>query len=495
MNKLTPQMQGIVDRLPDDFKDNLSGVDNRYYSFLNLVRKHIVTVYGDKAEWKDVLAKYEAAHATEGASYVENVDDIPEITESGLISLRKEEEEYKKTLDEIEKIWNAYPEKGTMVPSENNPMLYEKGLKLLGFVPDRPSCSVFRYLVSESWVEDHIGDNQDKMRRLQIAANMCMKLCLEGFSLDYKGIGTVITQRRSRNYYRGENAFYGSSRPSLYRGGNNRVCAFDKAIEGIRLYECWNFFDQFDAVKRWDVSAVNYLALSQHYGYPTQMMDITSDFDTALFFACCKYEEGNWKPLTEDDFARKESRCSVAGIGGDSRYAVLYIADREIMDIRFALSDGDLHSGVVPIGYQPFMRCSKQHGYMLFAQDEDYDIYKDRRFRKYKIRLNEKLCSDIYEKMDRGRAVYPSFDIPDIGQYLDMIKKTTTFTESVVTNVIKTVPIDQVRREFKKHGYTIRRKNLYISDKRRRWMNKNYTMDKIVDATKLQPLSAPMFII
>lgn len=496
MNNLTPQMQGIVDRFPDNLRENLKGVDNYYHSFLNLIRSHLKTVYGDKAEWEKILTEYEASHSTEGAGYVEGVDDIPEITVNDLLSLRKEEEEYSKSLDSIEMIWNEYMENGTMVPLENDPVLYEEGLKLLGLVPEHYSDSIFSYVVNESWTEEFEKVNTDKRKILQVIHNMISKLCLEGFLLDYKGVGTVITQRRSRNYYRGENAFYGSSKPSLYRENNSKTSAFDTIMEAIRLFECWNFFDQFDVVKRWNaVGAVNYLALSQHYGYPTQMMDITSDLDTALFFACCKYEDGEWKPLTENDFEAKESRNDVERLGGDSRYAVFYVADREIMDIRFALGDGDIRTGVIPIGYQPFMRCSKQYGYMLFAPDKEYDIYKDRRFRKYKIRLNEKMCKDIYEKMDCGRAVYPSFDIPDIGQYINMIKNTTTFTETVVSNETGTIPIDEVRREFKKRGYTIRRKNPYISDKKLQWINKNYTMDKIVDVTKLQPISAPMFVL
>jgi len=494
MNNLTPQMQGIVDSLPGELANYLSGIDNHYHSFLNLVRRHLMTIYGERADWNKIIEEYENSNMLGGSDYVVNVDDIPEMTEDDLISLRKEEEAYAITLNRIEKIWDKYRDNELMVPSENDPILFEEALKLLGLVPNHHSESGFRHLVKESWQEYNIIGSQDKMGRLQIVTNMCMKFCLEGFLLDYKGVGTVITQRRSRNFYRGENAFYGSSKPSIYRGNNRQSSTFDTIMEAIRLFECWNFFDLFDVVKRWNVSAVNYLALAQHYGYPTQMMDFTSDLDTALFFACCKFEDGEWKPLTENDIAAKESRGDVARLGGDSRYAVFYVADREIMDIRFALGDGDIRTGVIPIGYQPFMRCSKQYGYMLFAPDKEYDIYKDRRFRKYKIRLNEKLCRDIYEKMDCGRAVYPSFDIPDIGQYINMIKNTTIFTETVVSNETGEIPIDEVRREFKKRGYTIRRKNPYISDKKLQRINKIYSMDKIIDVTKLQPISAPMLI-
>lgn len=58
------------------------------------------------------------------------------------------------------------------------------------------------------------------------------------------------------------------------------------------LDEACFFLDNFDAIKYWSPSAVNYLALAQHYGIKTPLLDLTSNFKTALFFACCKYRDG-----------------------------------------------------------------------------------------------------------------------------------------------------------------------------------------------------------
>lgn len=78
-------------------------------------------------------------------------------------------------------------------------------------------------------------------------------------------------------------------------------------IEALRRDECWNFLDKFDAVKHWSASSINYLALSQHYGLKTQMLDITSNLKTALFFACCKLGKDNkWYPLTNKDIKYKK---------------------------------------------------------------------------------------------------------------------------------------------------------------------------------------------
>ena len=53
----------------------------------------------------------------------------------------------------------------------------------------------------------------------------------------------------------------------------------------MRYDECGKFLDLLDAVREWSgkVSDVAYMAVMQHYGLPTHMIDITSDIRTALF--------------------------------------------------------------------------------------------------------------------------------------------------------------------------------------------------------------------
>ena len=47
------------------------------------------------------------------------------------------------------------------------------------------------------------------------------------------------------------------------------------------------------------------------------------------------------------------------------------------------------------------MRCSRQHGFMLLPHNaENYDMYQDKKFQKYKYRLTPELCNWIYNQMD-----------------------------------------------------------------------------------------------
>ena len=55
-------------------------------------------------------------------------------------------------------------------------------------------------------------------------------------------------------------------------------------------------------MKNWKYGDVLYDLLAQHYGLETGWLDITSDFNVALFFATCWYDcsENRWKPLCEE---------------------------------------------------------------------------------------------------------------------------------------------------------------------------------------------------
>lgn len=64
--------------------------------------------------------------------------------------------------------------------------------------------------------------------------------------------------------------------------------------------------DQLNIVQRRNFSEINYMDLTYHYAFQAKMLDITSDRQTALFFAFCK--DGNdhmWHPLTQNAFVYK----------------------------------------------------------------------------------------------------------------------------------------------------------------------------------------------
>ncbi len=69
----------------------------------------------------------------------------------------------------------------------------------------------------------------------------------------------------------------------------------------MRIYEFKSLIYCFEHVKNWNYCDVLYEPLAQHYGIETCWLDITNDFNVALFFACCYWDEKEkrWLPLTQ----------------------------------------------------------------------------------------------------------------------------------------------------------------------------------------------------
>ena len=54
--------------------------------------------------------------------------------------------------------------------------------------------------------------------------------------------------------------------------------------------------------------------------------------------------------------------------------------------------------------------------------NEEYDLMKDKLFKKVKFRLTEDFCKWIYEEMDCGQVIYPNDE--DIARIQDIVHTT-----------------------------------------------------------------------
>lgn len=270
----------------------------------------------------------------------------------------------------------------------------------------------------------------------------------------------------------------------------------------MRVDECCSSFDRFDAVSHWGCSDVNYVALAQHYGLRTMMVDITSDLRTALFFACCKMDrDGKWIPLTNQDFCHRASRKTELGLGplGDSKYGILFRAPRELIDIRL-LVEAEEEKTILPVGYQPFMRCAAQSAYMFLATDPHYDMYQDTRFEKYRFRLTEEICRWIYDEMQQGKMIYPYEDIPDIYREISEVNRTVVFSEPVYNKMCdginKTDMAEEEKRLFLHYlsdqGVTSSPGKAVFSEERIKEINKKYTPEYAEKLIKTTTWMRPM---
>lgn len=234
------------------------------------------------------------------------------------------------------------------------------------------------------------------------------------------------------------------------------------------------------------------------------MMDVTSDLLTALFFACCKFgKDGKWHPLAKEDFEKEDSRPMVKKLGGDSRYALLYRSPSEISDMKWAIENNqeDISNIILPVGYQPFMRCKNQYAYMLLSLNENYDMLFNPLFEKLRFRLDEDFCQWIFELSDNGNSIYPNDDIPDLSKYMAKINHSHHFSQDsfeFLSEQRNYTESDRKQRKalLEEYGFhIIQGRREYITANELRKINKQYTIDRAIALTNVTPKLRPLLTI
>lgn len=503
--KETPQEKHFRSMLPDGFREHVE-VSMRYQEYFRIINKHLKTIYGSRADWREGIKYYSSSSEYKSNSHVVGkCEDIPVISRERLLQMLQDDTAYEAKVNKLLKLYNGF----TATRSKDKVKEREVTLKaaeILGILPRYNPQALYSYLINR----DHFMAGEQKQMEeqilryegeLSIAVNLLVHTFVPGMQLTFPNIGTVVTQQKGKYYYRGENAFYGSSKPGLYRRHDKKLPDdLAEFIGWIKINEGCCFLDQFDAVKSWGDSAVNYVALVQHYGMQTMMMDVTSALKTALFFACCRFgADGKWHPLSDKEIRFKDSRKDVAALGGDSRYGIIYRSLAEITDMKWAVADDNAGMNIItPVGYQPFMRCSSQHAYMLLVNTRSYDMLKDSRFDKFRIRLDEELCRWIYEEMDEGNKIYPHNDIPDMTSYMEKIRKSHLVSQKAYELAMEKYQLSNekmkaCRRVLTLKGYTVTEGEVeYITYKQLSKINRRYGIEEAVKCTGVEPRMSPL---
>lgn len=249
----------------------------------------------------------------------------------------------------------------------------------------------------------------------------------------------IITFNSKRHFYRGENQEYPSSLPSLRRKTIG-MSAYEEELTWIiaemRIRQFWYFIWKFSIVPYWEANLcdVNYHALAQHYGLDTYLIDLTNDFKTALFFATCKYnyEEDCYEPLTQED------------VDGDFKYGIIYHTPNWTIDFNNMVSNfwymehmydkqmpdlcsGDMDGYAFQIGFQPFLRCHYQSGY-IFPMRFSCSLQEDYRFERLRFRQSVALSERVFNMMDKGQKIFPREGITKARSIIQDIKECTSFS-------------------------------------------------------------------
>ena len=163
----------------------------------------------------------------------------------------------------------------------------------------------------------------------------------------------------TRYLYRGQNRRYWSVAPSISRGITTRALAIrdlqpdeqlrilmaliraDWYCKILKLHPVLTWANQ----QRYDIDR---MALAQHYELPTGYVDLSESIEVALFFACCRFRNGKWEPLSE---------------GKGILYRLDWIASQDQIGPR-----------IKAIGLQPFPRPNAQWAWTIELRlHEDFE--------------------------------------------------------------------------------------------------------------------------
>ena len=213
--------------------------------------------------------------------------------------------------------------------------------------------------------------------------------------------------------FRGQNEEYNPCYPSIYRKGETDI---DIVINRLKI-EAFRYLIESHPVVNKVFRKLGFFVdvegLAQHYGLKTSVLDLTSDLDTALFFATCKY---NGK-----DYDFFDDNLTHNGV----MYLFRPIFDNEpipLQDYRKFMQ-----SNIRPIGMQPFLRPAAQNGFALHIEKgQSLKCYI------YRFTFTSEDSKYYYDKFNEGRQLWIK---DELISKVDKIKNLTCFSFEDLKNV------------------------------------------------------------
>ena len=213
--------------------------------------------------------------------------------------------------------------------------------------------------------------------------------------------------------FRGQSQEYNPCYPSIYR---NETTDVDIVINRLKIEAFGYLLESHPVVNKVFRKLgffVDVEGLAQHYGLQTSVLDLTSDLDTALFFATCKYN------------------------GRDYDYFDDYIIHNGVMYVFRPLFDNEpiplqdyrkfMQSNIRPIGMQPFLRPAAQNGFALHLEKgQSLKCYI------YRFTFTSEDSKYYYDKFNEGRQLWIK---DELIEKVEKIKNLTCFSFEDLKNV------------------------------------------------------------
>lgn len=143
--------------------------------------------------------------------------------------------------------------------------------------------------------------------------------------------------------------------------------------------------------------------LAQHYGQATDLLDFTSNFDVASFFAVCylDIETGEYRPIVNSE-----------------KIGIIY----RIQPALFGAIDIDTQ--LEAIGWQPLKRPEQQRAFGL-KMKKGFSINMLPYFEIIKFRHCEKVSNRIWKSFDEGRVLFPDDSAAELAKQVKTLYQFT----------------------------------------------------------------------
>ena len=283
----------------------------------------------------------------------------------------------------------------------------------------------------------------------------------------------ILPQQLSMWFFRGQNKEYQNWNASIFREPII-MDSFDietrTFYRELQLREFELLINDMPRVKDWRNKGfcINVEALAQHYGLYTTMIDITNNFDVALFFACCKYEYeiNGYRPLTQNDINEPHSQYGII-----FRTSVFgqYVANNKPQQ------------AIIPIGYQPYSRPQNQCGFIIC--DAENNNIPDYGF-ELKIEFKHDLdySKKIFDEFDGGEKIFTKADFSPLEQHVLNIRDAKSFSIEAFEKTCDELnyPKPKMQNDFNKKGISIGAKPYDLSIEEMESIDKDWDFDSFI---------------
>lgn len=240
----------------------------------------------------------------------------------------------------------------------------------------------------------------------------------------------------SMQMYRGQTREYSHCTPTLARlkKTEDQLLALCRRIafeDAIGEHPMVNLAER---IRLWDSPLyVDREGLAQHYGLATDMLDVTSNFDVACFFATCtwSHKDGQYQPVASDKAS-----------------GVMYRITPVLMTGRDGTDDelGPVHT----VGWQPLPRPEQQRAFVVkMKPGQDFTSLPS--VETFHFQHQAHISHHIWNAFDQGKALFPTDAAAELARRAESLSE---FTESQIERAWRRLaewtaetdsPIDTVR--------------------------------------------------